>query len=287
MSSLTDQSTAWLASPGGERIPILGKCSIGRSPSNQVVLAEEKVSRRHAIIHAQGEGEFWLVDLGSRNGTLVNDRRVIQPTRLRHGDVICIGGASLMFCQTQAPQDSQTSINERTIAEIRPVHCWLLLADIVDSTHLVNSLPPDELPLVTGRWLAECKQTIEEHGGSINQFLGDGFFAYWRDREPTPAIVARAARALERLQAECRPPFRIVLHFGQVFSGGGATLGEESLTGREIHFVFRMEKLAGNLEEPRLMSEAASLRLGSLLPATDCGAHALAGFDGTSRFLRF
>ena len=48
-------------------------------------------------MHAQGNSEFSLVDLGSSNGTHLNGRRVIQPMTLQHGDVIQIGEESLVF----------------------------------------------------------------------------------------------------------------------------------------------------------------------------------------------
>ena len=59
---------AWLDT-GWNKFPIHGGCSIGRSPQNAVVLDSPKVSRRHAIINVQNVGEFWLIDLGSSNGT--------------------------------------------------------------------------------------------------------------------------------------------------------------------------------------------------------------------------
>ncbi|MBU6402370.1 MAG: FHA domain-containing protein, partial [Verrucomicrobia bacterium] len=57
-------------------------CSIGRSSKNSLVLDHPAVSRRHALIHAQGN-ERWLVDLGSSNGVQLNQRRVRLPVRLK------------------------------------------------------------------------------------------------------------------------------------------------------------------------------------------------------------
>jgi pSer/pThr/pTyr-binding forkhead associated (FHA) protein len=60
---------AWLEKANGEHVPINGACSIGRSATNELVVADEKVWRRRALIHIQGANEYWLVDLGSSNGT--------------------------------------------------------------------------------------------------------------------------------------------------------------------------------------------------------------------------
>src|SRR6202048_824155 len=88
---------AWLDT-GDQRLPLAGKTlSLGRAKQNNVVFTSDKVSRRHALVHAQGAAEFSLVDLGSSNGTHLNGRRVIQPVPLQNGDVIQIGEQSLIF----------------------------------------------------------------------------------------------------------------------------------------------------------------------------------------------
>lgn len=282
-----DAILAWLEPSTGGRVPLQGTCSIGRLSSNCIMLADERVSRRHALINVQGHQEFWLVDLGSGNGTYLNGRRVVQPTRLREGDKIEIAAFNLIFHQSTAaapatPPPADTA--EKTLQQIKPVDCWLLVADIEDSTQLMHKMAESNVPLVTSRWLDDCKQMIEHGGGSVNKFLGDGFFAYWRDDASAAENVARTLEALTRLQSTAAVAFRVVLHFGQVFTGGAASLGEESLQGKEVHFVFRQEKLAGSIGERCLISEAAKARLPSRLGLVSAGAHPLAGFDGEHPF---
>ena len=114
------ESLAWLEKADGSRVPIEGNCSLGRTPANQIMLADDRVSRRHATIHAQGEGEFWLVDLGSRNGTYINGRRVNQPSRLRHGDTIQVGAFQLVFRESsgrgQNPSATTLAANRTLVA---------------------------------------------------------------------------------------------------------------------------------------------------------------------------
>ena len=141
--------------------------------------------------------------------------------------------------------------------------------------------------MVTGRWLAECKQVIEECGGSINKFLGDGFFAYWHEREKTIADVGRAVATFKQMQEQAKPPFRVVVHYGRVSTGGSASLGEESLSGMEVNFVFRLEKLAGKLKEQRLLSERAVMLLQSVMTADPMGQHPVDSFDGRFTFYRY
>ena len=69
--------------------------SIGRDPSNDLVLPDAMVSRRHAVVR-RAEGKFLVRDLGSLNGTYVNRERV-EETELASGDEVQIGKFKLVF----------------------------------------------------------------------------------------------------------------------------------------------------------------------------------------------
>ena len=289
MPPSSEDPVAWLEDAQGNKLLIRGVCSLGRSVSNQISLPDERVSRRHAVIQAQHPGEFWLVDFGSRNGTYLNDKRIARPTRVRPGDVVRVGPFQFVFHHS-APDPERTATTlraERTVSDIRLERCWLLVADIVDSTRLVQELPPDELPVVTGRWLGECKQIIESSSGRVNQFMGDGFFACWHDRERIELNIHKALQALGRMQEQAMPLFRFVVHLGKVAVGGVSVGEEERISGREVHFVFRQEKLCAQLSEMRLLSEAAWVRLAALGQAREVGRHSLPGFDCQFRFYAF
>jgi hypothetical protein len=112
---------ASLVKPDGERVPIKGSCTIGRAPTNDVVLLGDRVSRRHAQIQAQQQNEFWLVDLGSSNGTYHNGQRVVQPVLLRDQDQIDVGQFRLVFRQTQRGQAATPAdgVVDKTIVDLR------------------------------------------------------------------------------------------------------------------------------------------------------------------------
>jgi adenylate cyclase len=283
------QRAAWLEQTNIGRVEVAGTCSIGRAPSNQVVLTDDKVSRRHAVIHAQDVDEYWLVDLGSSNGTYLNGRRVAQPNRLWDQDKIEIGPFRLVFRQPQAERvaaPKQTDA-EKTLHEIKSSDCWLLVADIQSSTLLSRKLSPDQLPVVTGHWFDQCKRIIDASGGNIDKYLGDGFLAYWHGEDQAAPEVARALTELKQIQASDELTFRMVSHYGRVFTGGATASGVERLFGTEINFIFRLERLASQLGEGRLMSEAAHERIKTHLPAKAVGQHALSGFDGQHSFFAF
>jgi hypothetical protein len=79
----------------------------------------------------------------------------------------------------------------------------------------------------------------------------------------------------------------MVLHFGAVSICGQPGRGEETLFGSEVHYAFRMEKIAGSLGELRAMSDAAHQRLAETLPSELVGRYAMPGFSGEHALWRF
>jgi pSer/pThr/pTyr-binding forkhead associated (FHA) protein len=73
-----------------------GTTNIGRAGDNQVVLDDPTVSRHHAWIKVEEEGCL-VFDIGSANGTFVNDEQIDEPCRLENGDVVRFGDAEFVF----------------------------------------------------------------------------------------------------------------------------------------------------------------------------------------------
>ena len=69
---------------------------IGSDPSNELVIDEPTVSRRHAEV-IQRSGVFQIRDLGSTNGTFVNGRRIAEATAVNFGDEIRFAGARFVL----------------------------------------------------------------------------------------------------------------------------------------------------------------------------------------------
>jgi FHA domain len=93
---------AWLMVPGDDgaetQVRLQGETLIGRDPACGISLTQEWMSRKHFVIR-MGEDGFYLEDLGSANGTYVNEQRVSR-TRLVDRDRIRVGGTSMLFIQT-------------------------------------------------------------------------------------------------------------------------------------------------------------------------------------------
>jgi adenylate cyclase len=283
--SAPSEEGAWLEAAKGTRHPIKGSCSIGRSAANTIVLDSSKVSRRHALIHLQNIGELWLIDFGSSNGTFLNKRRIHHPIRLSDGNYITIGDQLFTFRQpVTISEEHKTDVMQRTLREIESVPCWLLVADIRGFTPLSRQMQSEDLDVLVGAWIFSCKEIIENQHGIINKYLGDGFLAYWPEAAASPEGIAAVIAALKELQRNESPPFRLVTHFGPVAIGGVASMGEESLMGREVNLIFRLEKLAGSLGEPCCLSETARGKLHGLVATRLLGEFELKGFEGKCAF---
>ena len=73
-----------------------GTMNVGRAPDNQIVVDHPTISRHHGWIK-EDEGEFVAFDIGSANGTFVNDERIDAPHHLQNGDVIRFGEVEFVF----------------------------------------------------------------------------------------------------------------------------------------------------------------------------------------------
>jgi len=74
----------------GATFPLQPITSIGRSPTNAIHVPDSYVSAHHALLIWR-EGQWWLEDQNSRNGTLLNDTPIHSPTVISAGDVIGVG----------------------------------------------------------------------------------------------------------------------------------------------------------------------------------------------------
>lgn len=95
-----------------------GIVAAGRASDNTIPLVHDSnVSRYHIEIETRG-GEFWLVELGSSNGTTVNGEKIYDEKKLADGDVILLGGTSEILFELEkekipeaaAPQISNAPI---------------------------------------------------------------------------------------------------------------------------------------------------------------------------------
>lgn len=78
----------------GTVIPMSGVVSIGRAPTSTVVIDDDYCSARHARVFAEG-GQWLVEDLGSTNGTYLDDESVEDPVEVGVGSIIRLGSTTL------------------------------------------------------------------------------------------------------------------------------------------------------------------------------------------------
>ena len=99
-------ATAALVGADGRRYALTGTATrIGRSPDNDIVLSDAKVSRHHAVIADDGR-TILITDLGSANGVRVRRKRIDPSAELREGDRIRIGDEEFTLETGAGPSSS-------------------------------------------------------------------------------------------------------------------------------------------------------------------------------------
>ncbi len=171
--SLTGGGAMSLPSPSlrAEHGPLAGRSfrvdgspfSLGRSADNDLSLPESSISRHHAQIERR-EGRWYLVDLGSANGTFLNRQRLESPQPLHSGDLIELGASVFAFTAPSAPVGAPqatrkprrsllaVAVGVGIVVVLVVVAAVLLLAGKPaqeESGSGLPGLPPIELPDIT------------------------------------------------------------------------------------------------------------------------------------------
>ena len=98
LAHLVVQRTVRGAARVGDRLPLRAVNALGRDAGNDIVINDEAASARHALLEF-ADGEWWVEDAGSTNGTVVNGEVVRSRERLHYGDELAIGRVALRLEQ--------------------------------------------------------------------------------------------------------------------------------------------------------------------------------------------
>ncbi len=249
---------------------------IGRSDDATLKLEDNGVSRQHATIRCEGD-HYWLVDLGSANGTYVNDAAITTARVLRDGDHVQFGTKLLHFHQYGAAAipdaegiGSTTQVLRRAPVPIKTQSLTMLVGDLKGFTQLSSQITAEELADLLREWYADCNTIFRERGATIDKFIGDCVFAYWHGTEKDiRAKALDAARALrsnegtqtsstrlmlketKKISLDCR----VGLHLGDVAM---CAMGKavNTAVGDAVNLVFRIESMTRSLNCGVLASAA-------------------------------
>lgn len=248
---------------GSRRLPLTGSnCwTIGRSEDNNLVLPDRWISRNHAMLQCMDTGEFYLIDLGSRNGSFVNGRRVSIPVTLHNGDRLTFGQTELEFyCPTLNTVPDAMDLDSRDFTATATLHVRrlisVLVVDIRNFTGLTRQLDEKLLSEMIGTWFRHAGDIIREYGSWVDKYIGDAVMAIWihgtqgvDDEEMLR--VFRALNALHKMTSELynHYPLPFPLRVGAGINTGFAMVGntgsgdrpDYTALGDTVNAAFRLE----------------------------------------------
>jgi adenylate cyclase len=249
--------------PQGERHVSLDEGStwrIGRTPENDVVLPADHVSRNHAMIQLTDSHEYYLLDLGSANGTFVDGARVSVPRSLKNGDEIRIGETALTFHYGGASAVEIRIAKTQQFGPTRPLYLpkmiTILVADVRDFTKLTQQVDQNVLCQTIGTWFRRGGRIMQDRGSWAIKYIGDAIMAVWlhqnatREPEEIASILGAyvdLAAASANLATEFSLPcaFRIGcgINTGMASIGNAGGGGTEDFTalGDAVNAAFRIE----------------------------------------------
>lgn len=268
---------------------------IGRGDGVTLRLSDAGISRQHASIRRENL-DYWLVDLGSANGSFVNDAALTAARVLKHGDRVRLGSSTLVFHQSEAVsmpehvENARTQISLPSSSSIVSEALTLFVADLKGFTRMSETLAAGQVAELLREWYADCQLILRRHGATIDNFIGDSVFAYWHGTDPATRRRALAA-AVELRSVEINPttPIRINLwtekgisldcrigiHVGLVAMGAMGK-GISTALGDAVNTVFRLEGLTRAVGEPVLVSAAFAQGLDDDT-LRNCGTHQVKG----------
>ncbi len=268
-------------SEDGREIPLNSgnAWKIGRTEQNMVVLSDDMVSRNHAMIQQLEDGEFYLIDMGSRNGSFVNGRRLTAPVALRDGDVLSFGEAKLRFhnpaqaaaAKAAAGISSDAPARGETVALFKRVNVSVLVVDIRGFTVLAQKIDAGLLSRLVSTWFAEADRIIHDSGGMAPKHIGDAVMAIWthsaRGKEDADILrILRAVAEIARVTGTLHHSLGLAepVRIGVGVNTGVATLGNTGVgsasdytaIGDSVNVAFRLESASKELRTDLVLGDS-------------------------------
>jgi class 3 adenylate cyclase len=163
---------------------------------------------------------------------------------------------------------AQRAIEEGASLSGEVVEAAVLFIDLVGSTQLAESRPPQEVAAVLNDFFRIVVDAVDEHHGLINKFAGDAALAVFgvplRTSEPASAALATARALGTQLRRLPVVDFGIGVSAGRVFAGnvGAENRYEYTVIGDAVNEAARLADLAKTADRRILCSEAAIDRAG-------------------------
>jgi len=172
--------------------------TIGRAPTNQIVIADDRCSRNHAEVF-MSDGQWMLRDLDSRNGTMIGNQLVRGDWLLKPGEIIRIGRTQLIFAHKlseafQSSGEGNAAVRQTTPGDIR--------SDVIESDEdsmVYESSEPTTITHRRGQTKLLAPGEAEEGGASKMGRAAAKLCRLAFELAKAPDIVSMAELALPRL----------------------------------------------------------------------------------------
>ena len=230
--------------------------SIGRHPQCAVPLVDDSlVSRKHALVQQEAFGDFYLSDLGSRNGTTHNGLPVTSPVLLQDGDSFVIGSHRFVFHHTSRATGEAEAFQDPTDVLVVERMITILVLDIRNYTVLARELGEARVSEIMNRLFHRAGELLKRKGSWAQKYIGDAVMAFWvhgEDEGPPSEIVSLfeslegLAEIIEALNVEFAPrplAFGAGINSGVAVTGnmGSAGLSDHTAMGDAVNKAFRLE----------------------------------------------
>ena len=245
-----------ILSPSGRQFPLRNGQSwaIGRGDGCAVMLDSRSVSRLHALVQLREGGAMSLVDLGSRNGSFVNNRRVSVPVLLSDRDSLVFGDQEFVFHNPQASDTGASPLESTRNAPTTALHTHTLttivVVDIRDFTPLARTVSEGLLSQAIGTWFLRVGGIAQQRGSWAQKYIGDAMMAVWVHSSelalrPDLALAMRAVSEIADATANIHLtlPLPAPLRIGAGINTGPAIVGgvEYTALGDTVNAAFRLE----------------------------------------------
>jgi adenylate cyclase len=258
------EGTAYLGIPHSEGVRNVcldqgNTWKLGRTSENNIVLPSEWVSRQHALVQRAENGEYYLFDMGSRNGTFLNGIRVTVPAALNNGDRISFGDFHITFyCpkRVEKPQEPMTGPEAMaTMTYFAQKKTTVLVVDVRGFTKIAQVVEPSLLSQVIGSLFRRGGEIMRKKGSWGQKYIGDALMSVWVHRNVSyetqvPPIFRALLELVEitsTLQSQFKLPFPIGVGAG--VNTGAAAIGnagsdhtaDYTALGDTVNAAFRFE----------------------------------------------
>ena len=270
--------------------------AIGRGDGCAVLLDSRSVSRLHALVQRRDGGAMSLVDLGSRNGSFVNQRRVSLPVALNDRDQLVFGDQEFLFHNPEEAGTWDAALESTRNAPTTSLHTntltTIVVVDIRDFTPLARSISEALLSQAIGTWFLRVGQIVQQQGSWAQKYIGDAVMCVWVHQNEASlrddvlrVLWAVSAIDVATARMHLDLPLPGPLRIGAGINSGPAIVGGVDYTalGDTVNAAFRLEAATRQLGLSIAIGERTYMGLNPTLQTRfERRKVALKGYEGES-----